>query len=128
MKKTSKKKSLKDAFLELEFLPANIVIFKLDDEIFGEKIKYDKEELNLLGNLRDDITIMKKDINMIKTDVKEMRNEMNEKFEEINGKFGQFDKYFKLIAKKLDIKLDEENKSENKEKNTEEKIKDNDSK
>ena len=134
-KKSSKKKTIEELLPELDYLPANIVIFKLDDEIFGEKIKYDKEELNLLGNLRDDVAIIKKDINEVKTDVKGMRKEMKDKFEQydgkfghMEGKFGQIDKYFKLIAEKLGIKLDEESKSENIGKNTNEEIKDNNSK
>ena len=38
----------------------NITILKLTDKIFGEEIKYDKEELNLLGELKGDVKDIKK--------------------------------------------------------------------
>lgn len=56
-------------FSSLDDLGANIVIFALNDEIFGEKLKYEKEELNLLGGLRDDMKVMKE--KMEKIDVME---------------------------------------------------------
>ena len=52
-------------FSSLDNLDANIVIFALNDEIFGEKLIYEKEELNLLGGLRDDMKILKEKIEKI---------------------------------------------------------------
>ena len=52
-------------FSLLKNLPANIMIFQLNGEIFGEKLIYEKEELNLLGNLREDVKDIKINIQNI---------------------------------------------------------------
>ena len=41
------------------------MIFQLNGEIFGEKLIYEKEELNLLGNLREDVKDIKINIQNI---------------------------------------------------------------
>lgn len=61
----------------LDALPAKIKIFELSDSIFGEKLKYNKEELNLLGNIRDDVKIIKIDVNNLKKDVSDIKVDMN---------------------------------------------------
>ncbi len=40
----------------------NIILFRIKNNIFDEELKYDKEELNLLGYLIDDVIIIKNDI------------------------------------------------------------------
>ena len=47
-----------------------ITILKLKDTIFGEELKYDKEELNLLGKLREDFKEMEKQMESIDETIK----------------------------------------------------------
>ena len=73
----SQNQKIVKAFIDEDFscldnLGANIVIFALNDEIFGEKLKYEKEELNLLGSLRDDVKIIKNKIDGMDIILREM--------------------------------------------------------
>ena len=79
-------------FSSLKDLPARIAIFKLEDRIFGEKLIYEKEELNLLGTLRDDSNIMKKDLTNIK-----------EKIDIMDERMDTFETLLKAMAEKLGI-------------------------
>ena len=94
----------------LEKLPVKITIFKLTETIFGEELKYDKEELNLIRTLRDDVKIVKQDIKTMKTQITNIENKIkntDNKIENIENKIqnmeNKFDKYFKAIFKKLKI-------------------------
>ena len=87
--------SINEDYSSLNNLPAKIVIFKLQDSIFGEKFIYEKEELNLIGNLRDDVTL-------IKQDVKEMKKKMD-----------SVEQLLKLILNKIGIEIKKENKTNN---------------
>ena len=90
-------------FSSLDNLPANIVIFRLGDQIFNEKLKYEKEELNLLGTLKDDVIVIKKDITTIKNTI----NTMNTKIDNMETKMAKtetkFEKLLNAIAGKLGI-------------------------
>ena len=79
-------------FSSLINLPARIAIFKLEERIFGEKLIYEKEELNLLGTLKDDSNIMKNDITNIKNTAYTM-----------NKKIDSFEILLKTMAEKLGI-------------------------
>ena len=76
-------------FSSLTNLPANIMIFQLNGEIFGEKLIYEKEELNLLGNLREDV----KDIKINIQNIIERQNK-NEKI-------------LLAVAQKLNVNIDD---------------------
>jgi hypothetical protein len=86
-------------FSSLKGLPARIAIFKLEDRIFGEKLIYEKEELNLLGTLRDDSNIMKKDLTNIKGTV----NTIKEKIDIMDERMDSFETLLKAMAEKLGI-------------------------
>ena len=91
--------NVNEVFNNLCDCPINLIVFKLKDKIFGENLKYDKEELNLLGNLIDDVKEIKKDTNGIKekiqiiedktnnlnNEVNELKKEVNELKKEVNG-------------------------------------------
>jgi len=100
-------------FSSLNNLPAEIAIFKLGDKIFNEKLIYEKEELNLLGSLRDDNKIIKKEINKIKKKIGEMDNKIGEMDNKMDKKIGNLEarmsnveKIMLAIAEKLDVKVD----------------------
>ena len=59
-------------FKKLDNFPMNIILFRIKNSIFDEELKYDKEELNLLGYLLEDFSIIKNDI-----------KNMNEKIEKL---------------------------------------------
>ena len=86
-------------FSSLNNLPARIAIFKLEDRIFGEKLIYEKEELNLLSTLRDDSNIMKKDLTNIKGTV----NTIKEKIDIMDERMDSFGTLLKAMAEKLGI-------------------------
>ena len=69
-------------FKKLDNFPMNIILFRIKNSIFDEELKYDKEELNLLGYLLEDFSIIKNDIkNMnekmgnIESDVRVLKND-----------------------------------------------------
>ena len=100
-------------FSSLKDLPARIAIFKLEDKIFGEKLIYEKEELNLLGTLRDDSNIMKNDIEKIKETVNNMNNKIDiidKKVDDnkiiMNKRMDSFEALLKAMAEKLGIDSD----------------------
>ena len=64
-------------FSLLNNLPTKIVVFRLEDQIFGEKLIYEKEELNLLGSLREEVKIIKKGIKEMKSGMKTMDTKLN---------------------------------------------------
>ena len=101
----SKNKILKKVSIDLDFtslnnMPAKIAVFQLEDEIFGEKLKYEKEELNLLGELRKDVT-------QIKNDIKIINGKIEGNYNTLNSKINQNNAILKAIAKKLNIDLKE---------------------
>ena len=83
-------------YSELNNLPAGVVIFNLKDSIFDEKLIYEKEELNLLGTLRQDVISIKTDIIDIKKQIGSLKDEIK-KMDEKN------EKRFKAIMKALGI-------------------------
>ena len=81
---------------ELDKLPAKIVIFKLKNTIFGENLKYDGEELNLISNLKDDIH-----------SIKRTNNILNEKMNSIEGKTDSMKREIDSMKDKIDsMKVD----------------------
>ena len=69
--------------------PYKALIFEINSTAFGEDLKYEKEEYNLLY-------VMKNDIKDLKTDVSGLKSEMNTKFDNVN-------EALKKIMKKLQI-------------------------
>ena len=69
--------------------PYKALIFEINSTAFGEDLKYEKEEYNLLYD-------MKNDIKDLKTDVSGLKSEMNTKFDNVN-------EALKKIMKKLQI-------------------------
>ena len=64
----------------------HIIIFEINDGIFGEDIKYVKEEYNLLYNITNDVGELKKNVNDIDlkiNGIKENYGEMNNKLDKI---------------------------------------------
>ena len=68
----------------------------MKDSIFDEKLIYEKEELNLLGTLRQDVISIKTDIIDIKKQIGSLKDEIK-KMDEKN------EKRFKAIMKALGI-------------------------
>ena len=104
--------TIMEDYPELQNLPMKIVIFRLKDTIFGEKLKYEKEELNLLGTLRDDTFFMKKKIKEIITQLKSRDKKievMNNKIDLLINKQNQSENILKSIAKELKINLEDNN-------------------
>ena len=104
--------TIMEDYPELQNLPMKIVIFRLKDTIFGEKLKYEKEELNLLGTLRDDTFFMKKQIKEIITQLKSRDKkieDMNNKIDLLINKQNQSENILKSIAKELKINLEDTN-------------------
>jgi hypothetical protein len=85
-------------FSSLKYLPARIAIFKLKDKIFDEKLIYEKEELNLLGTLNDDVKVIKKDITTIKNTI----NTMNTKIDNIETKMSTMETRMAKTETKMD--------------------------
>ena len=63
-------------YIILNRFPGKVIIFTLYDTIFGEKLKYNKEELNLLGALREDNNFIKSEIQILKNDIKDLKEDM----------------------------------------------------
>lgn len=100
--KTLNKQNVSDYNIEINTLSKtfdslymNVTIIKLKDTIFGEELKYDKEELNILGELREDVKVNEEKMNKLIENV----NKLGEKL--------------KAYEKKMDI-LGEEVKSNEK--------------
>ena len=90
-------------FSSLKGLPARIAIFKLEDRIFGEKLIYEKEDLNLLGTLRYDSNIMKKDLTNIKGTVNTMKEKIDIIDKKVDERMDSFETLLKAMAEKLGI-------------------------
>lgn len=87
----SQNQKIVKAFIDEDFscldnLGANIVIFALNDEIFGEKLKYEKEELNLLESLRDDVKTIKNKIDSMDIILREMAKKIGINPDDIQNK------------------------------------------
>ena len=110
---------------ELDKLPAKIAIFKLSNTIFGENLKYNREELNLISNLKDDVhgiietnnilnarmnsiegkvDSMKGDIDYMKGDINSMKSDINSMKGQITEMKREFDRKFQLLFDKFEIK------------------------
>ena len=90
--------------------PYKALIFEINSTAFGEDLKYEKEEYNLLYDMRNDIKDIKTDVsglksevNNIKSDVSSLRSEMNEMNTKFDNKFNNIDEALKKIMKKLQI-------------------------
>ena len=96
-------------FSSLKYLPARIAIFKLKDKIFDEKLIYEKEELNLLGTLRNDSNIMKNEIATIKSTINDMKKNIDitdKKVDSIVNKVDCIDKKVDERMNKMDKRMD----------------------
>lgn len=80
---------------KLKNLPFGITIFELKDTIFGEYLKYEREDLNLLRNLNNRI----------------------EKFDKMEKKMDILEKNIEKIMRHLNIPIEEDEKSEKSKKN-----------
>ena len=72
---------------KLNDLPLKITIFELKDTIFGEYLKYEKEDLNLLRNLN-------KRMNNVETELRSINmrlNKVEKKIDKIEGKVDRID-------------------------------------
>ena len=68
-------------------LPLKITIFELKDTIFGEYLKYEKEDLNLLMNLNKRMNNVEKELGSINMRL----NKVEKKIERIEGKVDRID-------------------------------------
>ena len=69
----------------------NITIIKLKDTIFGQELKVAKEELNLLGELREDVKTIKDDFKNFEQKfdkLSEVANNNNDEIKKIEKKIG----------------------------------------
>ena len=104
--------------------PYKALIFEINSTAFGENLKYEKEEYNLLYNMKNDIKDLKTDVsglkngvnnintdvsglknvvNNINTDVSGLKSGMNEMNTKFDNKFNNLDEALKKIMKKLQI-------------------------
>ena len=90
----------------MDTLPAKIAILELKDSIFGEYLKYDKEDLNILGNLSNDVTEIKERIKIIDNKL----DSFEKNFKIIDNKLDSFEENFQLIFQKLGIPIQKKEK------------------
>ena len=64
-------------FDNLRNLPAKIAIFETNDKIFGERLIYDKEDLNLLRCLQTDMINIKNNSGVLEKEVKDIKKQVN---------------------------------------------------
>ena len=64
-------------FDNLRNLPAKIAIFETNDKIFGERLIYDKEDLNLLRYLQTDMINIKNNSGVLEKEVKDIKEQVN---------------------------------------------------
>ena len=90
--------------------PYKALIFEINSTAFGEDLKYEKEEYNLLYDMKNDIKDLKTDVsglkngvNNINTDVSGLKSGMNEMNTKFDNKFNDLDEALKKIMKKLQI-------------------------
>ena len=90
--------------------PYKALIFEINSTAFGEDLKYEKEEYNLLYVMKNDIKDLKTDVsglkngvNIINTDVSGLKSGMNEMNTKFDNKFNNLDEALKKIMKKLQI-------------------------
>ena len=72
---------------KLNDLPLKITIFELKDTIFGEYLKYEKEDINLLRNLNKRMNNVEKELGSINMRL----NKVEKKIERIEGKVDRID-------------------------------------
>ena len=97
--------NVNEVFKNLDNCPINLIIFKLKDKIFDEYLKYDKEELNLLGNLIDDVKEIKKDTNGIKEKIQIIEENgkiMTNKLNDLNNDVNDLKEDMKLMKKNIE--------------------------
>ena len=95
-------------FSLLKNLPANIMIFQLNGEIFGEKLIYEKEELNLLGNLREDV----KDIKINIQNIIERQNKNEKILLNMEDRLNKNEKILLNMEDRLSKEIERQNKNE----------------
>jgi len=110
--------------------PYKALIFEINSTAFGEDLKYEKEEYNLLYNMKNDIKDLKTDVsglknvvnnintdvsglknvvNNINTDVSGLKSGMNEMNTKFDNKFNNLDEALKKIMKKFQIEWNKNN-------------------
>ena len=68
----------------------NVIIFEVNDKFFGEDLKYDKVEYNLLYSIKNDFKDLKKKINNIdKKIIRQIDGKYSVEFKNINDKLDQ---------------------------------------
>ena len=94
--KKEKEDNFKEELLDIDYgIEGNIA-----------ELKYDKEELNLIRTLGDNLKIVQEDIKTMKTQITNIENKIENienKIENIENMENKFDKYFKAIFQKLKI-------------------------
>ena len=58
-------------------MPAKIAIFETNDKIFGERLIYDKEDINLLRYLLTDMINIKNNSGVLEKEVKDIKEQVN---------------------------------------------------
>ena len=64
----------------------NVIIFEVNDIFFGEDLKYDKEEYNLLYSIKNDVTGLKEEIDCVNNKINQIDKKYSEEFKNINDK------------------------------------------
>ena len=64
----------------------NVIIFEVNDKFFGEDLKYDKEEYNLLYSIKNNVTGLKEEINCVNNKINQIDKKYSEEFKNINDK------------------------------------------
>ena len=68
-----------------DHLNFNVIIFEVGDKFFGEDLKYDKEEYNLLNSIKNDVNALKKEVN----EIRKIEEKNSENLKNINEKLDQ---------------------------------------
>ena len=87
-------------FDNLRNLPAKIAIFETNDKIFGERLIYDKEDLNLLRYLLTDMINIKNNSGVLEKEVKDIKKQVN-KMEVKVSKIDQIEEKIDKIEAKV---------------------------
>lgn len=86
---------------KLSNLLPKITIFSLDNSIFGQNLKYQREEYNLLGELKDELQATKREFNKKLSDTEE---KFSNKFSVIDKKLNAIEETLKQILDKVNQK------------------------
>ena len=85
-------------------LPLKITIFELKDTIFGEYLKYEKEDLNLLRNLNKRMNNVEKELGSINIRL----NKGEKKIERIEGKVDNIESNLKILMSHFNLEYKED--------------------